>query len=61
MAEHLLEVAGVPPTTVCGVQLVPPFVVATITVLSPAGMVALGPGTPTAQQRSALAQATAPN
>ena len=39
----------------------PPFVVATTTVADPAGMVALGPGTPTAQQRRASAHDTAPS
>ena len=49
-----------PPTTCCAFHEMPPSVVATITVVPPAGA-GSGPATPTAQQRRALAQDTAPS
>jgi hypothetical protein len=50
---------GVPsPTTRCALQLLPPSVVAAITV-APVPGAGLGPATPTAQQRRTVAQDTA--
>ena len=47
------------PTTCCAFHVMPPLVVAAITVAPVAGA-GLGPATPTAQQRRAVAQDTAP-
>ena len=54
-----LSCGVLPPATVCAFQVLPPLVVATITVAPVAGP-GLGPATPTAQQRRTVAHETAP-
>jgi hypothetical protein len=50
-----------PPATCCARHVRPPFLVATITVVDPGCAEAFGLATPTAQQRRAVAQDSAPS
>ena len=59
--ETPLSCGVLPPATCCALHATPPLVVATITVVPAAAGAGLGPATPTAQQRRALAQDTAPS
>ena len=54
-----LSCGVLPPATCCALQVLPPLLVAAITVAPVAGA-GLGPAMPTAQQRRAVAQDTAP-
>ncbi len=58
--EIALSCGVLPPATCCAFQEIPPSVVAAMTVV-PDGGAGLGPATPTAQQRRAVAQDTAPS
>ena len=55
-----LSCGVLPPATCCAFQVTPPLVVAAITV-APLGGAGLGPATPTAQQRRAVAHDSAPS